>query len=138
MQMPAKVFIDSNIIIHALGQTSSNAGQAAKLLADSPIISTQVLSETINVLSRKPFLLPIAEIRRLILTLEDKCHIEIISAKTVSGALDIAERYKFSWYDSLIVATAISANCSILYTEDMQHHQKIDGGLRIVNPYKTA
>jgi predicted nucleic acid-binding protein len=43
----------------------------------------------------------------------------------------------FSHYDSLIVATALSINCSVLYSEDLQHGQVVDGRLTIVNPFKS-
>jgi predicted nucleic acid-binding protein len=54
---------------------------------------------------------------------------------TIHTALDIRERYSFSWYDSLIVAAALEANCDTLYSEDMQNSQVINGRLSIVNPF---
>jgi predicted nucleic acid-binding protein len=38
-------------------------------------------------------------------------------------------------WDSLIIATSLQRNCSILYSEDMQHNQVIEDKLRIVNPF---
>jgi predicted nucleic acid-binding protein len=52
-------------------------------------------------------------------------------------ALGIHARHQISWYDSLIVAAASEAHCSILYTEDLQHGAKI-GGVRIENPFLAA
>jgi predicted nucleic acid-binding protein len=49
-------------------------------------------------------------------------------------ALDLQTRYRYAFYDSLIVAAALTAGCSRLYTEDMQHGQQIEG-LRIENPF---
>jgi predicted nucleic acid-binding protein len=54
---------------------------------------------------------------------------------TIYTALDIQERYSFSWYDSLIVATALEAGYDSLYCEDMQNGQEIGGRLRITNPF---
>jgi predicted nucleic acid-binding protein len=48
--------------------------------------------------------------------------------------LEIKEKFKFSFYDSLIIAAAIEANCKTLYSEDLQHNQKIYD-LAIVNPF---
>lgn len=48
--------------------------------------------------------------------------------------LEIAERWRFSFYDALIVAAALSAGCKTLYSEDLQHDQRLDG-LRVVNPF---
>lgn len=63
------------------------------------------------------------------------CRIEIISLTTIHKALDIRERYNFSWYDSLIVATALEVGCDILYSEDMQNGQEIEGRMSVVNPF---
>ena len=93
-----------------------------------------MLSETANVASKR-LALPVSEVRKLIVTLEAMCRVEIISLTTIHTALDIQERYGFSWYDSLIVATALEAGCDTLYSEDMQNSQVIEGRLRIVNPF---
>lgn len=53
MPMPDKVFIDSNVVVYAIGQASTKAHQAAPLFVGKPTISTQVLSETANVASRR-------------------------------------------------------------------------------------
>jgi predicted nucleic acid-binding protein len=67
--MPGKAFIDTNIVIYALGQTSTKAHLAAPLFVGSPFISTQVLSETANVVSKR-LAPPMSEIRKLITSLE--------------------------------------------------------------------
>nr|WP_289626254.1 PIN domain-containing protein [Desulfonauticus submarinus] len=54
----------------------------------------------------------------------------------VRKSWEIKEKYKFSYWDSLIVASALENNCSILYTEDMQDGQIIEKKLEIVNPFK--
>jgi predicted nucleic acid-binding protein len=59
-----------------------------------------------------------------------------ITPATILAALTVAERYGFSHYDSLIVATALEAGCSTLYSEDMQHGQLIDNRLTIINPFR--
>ena len=92
------------------------------------------LSETANVASKR-LALSMLEIRKLITSLEAMCRVEIISLVTIHTALDIRERYSFSWYDSLIIATALEADCNTLYSEDMQNGQEIEGRLRIVNPF---
>jgi len=134
MLMPDKIFIDTNIVIYALGQSSTKTHLAAPLFVGSPSISTQVLSETANVASKR-LALSVSEIRKLITSLEEMCRVEIISLNTIHIALDVRERYSFSWYDSLIVATALEAGCDTLYSEDMQNGQEIEGRLRIVNPF---
>ena len=49
-------------------------------------------------------------------------------------ALQLAQRFKLSWFDSLIVAAAIASNCDVLYSEDLQDGQEF-GDLRVVNPF---
>lgn len=134
MQMPGKVFIDSNVVIYAIGQASTKAHLAAPLFIGSPTISTQVLSETANVASRR-LGLSVSDIRKLMMQLEAMCTVEIISLVTIHTALDIRERYGFSWYDSLIVAAALEADCERLYSEDMQNGQVIEGRLSVINPF---
>jgi len=129
-----KIFIDTNIIIYSLGNTSKKTHLAAKLFVSSPFISTQVLSETANVASKR-LAIPISEIRKLITALESMCKVEIISLPTIHTALDIQGIYRFSLYDILIVATALGAECEILYSEDMQNGQEIEGRMRIINPF---
>ncbi len=104
MPMQGKIFIDTNVVIYSLGQESiTKAHIAAPLFVGYPTISTQVISETANVASKR-LGLSILETRKLITSLEEMCRVEIISLATIHTALDIRERYGFSWYDSLIVA----------------------------------
>jgi len=133
--MPGKIFIDTNVVLYSLGQASTKAHLAAPLFVGFPTISTQVLLETANVASKR-LGLTVSEIRKLITSLEAMCRVEIISLVTIHTALDIRERYSFSWYDSLIVATAMESGCDTLYSEDMQNGQeREEGRLRIVNPF---
>ncbi len=132
--MPAKVFIDTNIVIYSLGANSAKAAQTAPLFAHHPVISTQVLSETANVALKK-LAMPLSETSKLLAMLEATCKVEIITPATIQRALDIAARYGFSWFDSLIVASALDAGCDLLYTEDLQHGQLIEGKLTVTNPF---
>ncbi|TVR67355.1 MAG: PIN domain-containing protein [Candidatus Competibacteraceae bacterium] len=52
----------------------------------------------------------------------------------VETAWILLDRYRFSYFDSLILASALTANCEVLYSEDLQHGQVIDGRLTIINP----
>jgi predicted nucleic acid-binding protein len=132
--MPAKGFIDTNIVIYALGPNSAKAALTAPLFTHRPTISTQVLSETANVALKK-LAMPLSETRKLLAMLEATCQVELILPATMHRALDIAGRYGFSWYDSLIVATALEAGCDTLYTEDLQHGQVVDDRLTVTNPF---
>jgi predicted nucleic acid-binding protein len=54
---------------------------------------------------------------------------------TLRDAIRIADKYGYSLYDSLILSSALAVGCKIVYSEDMQNGQVIDGGLTIVNPF---
>ena len=124
--MPGKIFIDTNVVVYSLGQASTKVHLAAPLFVGLPTISTQVLSETANVASKR-LGLTVSEIRKLITSLEAMCRVEIISLVTIHKALDIRERYSFSWYDSLIVATALESGCDTLYSEDSNQTSTLTG-----------
>ena len=58
------------------------------------------------------------------------------SLRLYHASLDIRSRYRFAYYDSLIVAAALDAGCATLYSEDLQNRQRIEG-LTIVDPFRT-
>jgi predicted nucleic acid-binding protein len=137
MQDNRKIFLDSNIVIYAYCNNSIDKQQKAKELfvEETITISTQVLQETANTLYRK-FKADFHTIRSLL----EECvrnvsTLHVNTRKTVFQACDIAERYQYSFYDSLIIAAALEAECQILYSEDMQHNQFIEGKLKIINPF---
>ncbi|WP_408033204.1 PIN domain-containing protein [Thermodesulfobacterium geofontis] len=65
----------------------------------------------------------------------EKFEVSLINKFSIEKALKIAQDYKYSYWDSLIIASALENECSILFTEDMQDGQVIEGRLRIKNPY---
>jgi predicted nucleic acid-binding protein len=62
-------------------------------------------------------------------------NLHVNSDKTILDACRIAQQYKFSFYDSLIIASAIESNCSVLFSEDMNNGQTIDNKIKIINPF---
>jgi predicted nucleic acid-binding protein len=59
----------------------------------------------------------------------------VIETNTVTKAIEINNRYGYSYWDSLILATALLNDCSIIYSEDMQHNQIIEQNTKIINPF---
>lgn len=105
----------------AIPETEPNKKTIAQGLAQSPDawVSTQVLQELSNTLYRK-FGKTWVEIN---LTTEEVCQnfaIYINQPETVRGAIRIAERYKYSFYDSLILSSCLAIGCKIVYSEDMK------------------
>ena len=134
--MPDKVFIDTNVLIYGYSEDEPDKRQRAIdcVRSGEAWISTQVLNETINVLKRK-FSLSYSQIRDAVQELSEGFPIVLVSVNTIEMALNLAERYQYSYFDSLILASALEAGCQILYSEDLQDGQRIENQLTIVNPF---
>ena len=133
--MAGKVFADTNLFIYAESADDEKSDIAYEIISKSPVISTQVINETVSVLTKKHgFLLSEAhEIAESLLVL---CEVSAVDSGTIRKAIELTKRYAFSHWDSLIVASALHSNCTILYSEDMQQGQLIDDRLTIINPFK--
>jgi predicted nucleic acid-binding protein len=59
-----------------------------------------------------------------------------LTIQTHEKALEIAEQYGYTIYDSLVIAAALQARCTTLYSEDMHSGQKIEG-MTILNPFSA-
>jgi predicted nucleic acid-binding protein len=132
-----KVFLDSNLIMYAYSNSEKAKQQVArKIIKENyTIISTQVLQEISNTLSRK-YRLDYAAIKDTLKECGyDNNEVYTNKPQTVFNACDIARRYQFSFYDSLIIAAALESGCKILYSEDLQHNQIIEDVLTIINPF---
>lgn len=127
-------FIDTNIVIYCVGDDQEKRRVALALLTQRPVLSVQVLNETINIMKRK-LGFDWQEIGSVILRLVQECHVVPVTAGITLSALNLAERYRYSVYDSLILAAALDAGCKVLYSEDLQHGQVIEGQLTVVNPF---
>ncbi len=137
-RMSDKVFLDTNIIIYCYSQDESQKQQKAKECTEfgQVWISIQVLNETINVLRRK-FSLDYSQISNVVQELTQQFEIAIVSITTIESSLRIAQRYQYSYFDSLIIASALEVGCTILYSEDLQSNQKINNQLTIINPFQA-
>ncbi len=76
-----------------------------------------------------------SDVRKSLTAIRSVCTVVVADTATHELGLDIAERYNFSIYDSMLLAAAQKANCTTFFSEDMQHGQKV-GGLTIRNPFK--
>jgi predicted nucleic acid-binding protein len=134
--MSDKAFFDTNVFVYAIIQDDPRSDHAEELIAQGGTVSVQVLSEFAAVARRKTKM-PWVEIRRALDGIKILCPDPLpITLDTHGEALAIAERYGYRIYDALIVASALEARCTILYSEDMQDGQVIDGRLTIQNPFR--
>ena len=129
-----KVFIDTNILIYLLSADDTKADQAELILRSGGIISVQVLNEIANTALHK-LAMPWVEISEFLSLIRKKCLVKPLNIGAHDKGRFIAERYGFSVYDAMIVATALLAGCDTLYSEDMQCGQRIEKQLRICNPF---
>ena len=135
--MKDKIFIDTNILLYLLSNDKVKKTISKEILGSNYNISTQVLNEFSNI-SIKKFKLLIENIKEIIDKISEETTIFIFSKNTIIDALRLKEKYKFQYYDSLILATALENGCTILYCEDMQHNQIIENQLKIINPFLSC
>jgi predicted nucleic acid-binding protein len=130
-------FLDTNILVYAYSEDDLQKREVARSLMSSGevIISTQVLQEFANT-SHKKLKVNWEEIQATIEELSSKIPLWINSDETVKKACQIAARYGYSFYDSLIISAALESQCVLLISEDMHGGQKIENQLEIVNPFK--
>ncbi len=136
--MPDKVFIDTNVLIYFISSEEGKKMKAKDVIFSSQdiYISSQVISKFISVCLSKE-LLGLEEIITLVNDLIEALRFSSVEESTIKKALQIKKDSKYSYWDSLIIASALKNNCSILYTEDMQDGQVVDGNLTITNPFKA-
>jgi predicted nucleic acid-binding protein len=138
--MKDRIFFDTNVILYAYSKLKNSKKEIAnsKIFShennNSIFISNQVVNEFINIAYKK-FELDSKQIESAILELDNCFNIVNFSTITQIKAVSIKEKYKFQYYDSLIIATALENSCTILYSEDMQHDQIIENQLKIINPF---
>ncbi|HJT71164.1 MAG TPA: PIN domain-containing protein [Terriglobales bacterium] len=133
--MPARDFFDTNILIYSFAGDADHTNRAEKLLERGGRISVQSLNECVAVCRRK-FRMSWDEIREILQIISLLCPDPIpISLKIHTSAVAIAEKYGYKFYDSLIVAAALDAGCTTLYSEDLQDGQTINKQLTIRNPF---
>jgi len=139
-----KPFIDSNLWIYALLEGDDQIKHRImvelfeKLIQDQIIVSVQVINEVHWVLHRK-YNLTEFTIKEMILDgIFPITRIKEINKQIYLNSYTIREQYSVSFWDSLIISSALENGCLNLYSEDLQHGIKIFNKLNIINPFKIA
>ncbi len=135
--MQDKIFFDTNIIVYLYSEDEIEKREKIINIAskNDVFISTQVINEFSNVLYKK-FNLKTNEILPVIEELQENFEIVNINMDTIKLAHRIKDKYKYSYFDSLIISSALENDCNILFTEDLHNSQKIEEKLKIINPFK--
>lgn len=121
-------FIDSNIWLYSLMVDSAVSSalesrkrtSAINLINDvDGIVSTQVINEVCSVLKRKAAFTE-SQIKQVIESFYNRVAVVELDRQILTHATQLRTRYGFSFWDGLIVASALSVNADIIYSEDMQ------------------
>jgi predicted nucleic acid-binding protein len=137
MGASVRAFIDTNVLVYLLSHDERKAGIAESLLTHPDlerVISTQVINEFVSTARRKARL-GWPKIRAFLRLFRASCQVEQFGSDDQDLAIAVAEEFGFQWYDSLIVATALRADVSLLLSEDMHDGQRIDA-LKITDPFR--
>ena len=129
-----KAFIDTNMFVYLYSQQEPEKQQAviAAMNQYDRVVSTQVLNEFCNVCIRK-LNFHVSAVKQAVEEICRTCEILSIDESNVQFALDIREKYGYSYYDSLIIVSALDGGCDYLLTEDLSDGQKIEDTLTIKN-----
>ena len=138
---PQRVFFDTNIVVYCFDTLEPRKQSRAKdLLAHAlnsklGVVSYQVIQEFCNVATKaKRLQLPQERILAYVNLVLQPMNQVGSSPALIEFALKLRGEHGFSFYDSLIIVAATQAKCEVLYSEDMQHRQRV-GDLQIVNPF---
>lgn len=132
----AERFVDTSVLLYLLSADAAKADRAEEILTAGTVISVQVLNEFAAVALRK-LGMTVAEVREVLQPITAICRVSPLTVEIHQRGLQIAERYRFSIYDSLIIATALDSDCATLLTEDLQDGQIIDDVLTVRNPFRV-
>ena len=135
--MKDKIFLDSNIFLYGFSDIDPQKHEIAKniLLSDDFAVSTQVINEVSNNMLKK-----LGFNEPSVIEFIDSCYkrylIISFSKDILLTASLIRTKYRYSYWDSTIIASALENECNILYSEDLHSRQEIEEQLKIVNPFK--
>jgi len=129
------VFFDTNVLVYAVAQDDDRTPAAEALLAAGGVISVQVMNELVSV-ARKKLRMSWPDITATLAAIRDLCEPPVpITVELHETAMRLAARHAFHIYDALIVAAALAADCTTLYSEDLRDGQVVDRRLTIQNPF---
>ncbi len=136
--MSDRAFFDTNVLVYVVGQKDERSAKAEELVANGGVVSVQVLNELASV-SRRKLGMSWEEIGDALAAIRVLCPSPTpLTIDTHDAGVRIAAKYGFQFYDALIAAAALEAECTTLYSEDFQDGQVIEGRLTIRNPFGPA
>ncbi len=130
--MRDRIFLDSNILVYSSLEDNENKHHKVISLLENIkgkeiFLSTQVINEVDD-----------DAIQKVLMEIIETYNISVITTEIIKKAWNLRKQYRYSYWDSLVLASALEINCSTLYTEDMQGGQVIEDTLRITNPFERV
>ena len=139
--MIGRFFLDTNILVYNFDPIDTRKQSIAKALVKraasekSGCISMQVVQECLSLMiSKFKHLVTVSDARYYLENVLEPLAEPLPAMMLYRDALSIQERWRFGFYDALIMASALALDCDRLYSEDFQHGQRIEG-LTVVNPF---
>ena len=139
--MSDKVFFDSNILIYSIDESEAEKRSMTKNLIEDAAknktawISTQSLQEFYNVVTRK-LKVSKEDAKLMVKTLSETFPVLQVTPKIILLGIDVSVKTGFSFWDSLVLASAVECSCDVLYSEDLNSGQVVNG-VKILNPFKV-
>jgi predicted nucleic acid-binding protein len=134
--MPDKAFFDTDVLIYAVAENDPRGPRAEALLASGGVVGVQVLNEFVSVVRRK-LRMPWKDVIEALDAIRLLCPSPVpVTTSTHEAALMVGETHGFEIYDGLVIAAAIEAGCTTLYSEYFPDGQIIDPNLTIRNPFR--
>lgn len=131
--MRTKFFLDSNILLYLVGPDLKKAAVADRLIRQEHTISVQVLNEFVRV-ARNKLKIEWPIIEEVLASAIELCDVVPLTLDCHLRAVELSRNHVINIYDANIIAAAEHAGCDILYTEDLNHGQRV-GSVAIVNPF---
>jgi predicted nucleic acid-binding protein len=133
--MMNKIALDTNVLLYLYDANDHAKRRISEgIVSSNPIISTQVVSEFINV-TKRALKLPKQEILSKCNRVINRCQIISVDQDILDHSLYLLRKYHFQIFDSIIISSTLAAGCNTLYSEDLQHNQLIEDKLTIINPF---
>lgn len=129
-----RIFVDSNILLNLFGKDPVRKDFVNSLKNQNYIISTQVVNENVSVCLKKLKLSETEAFSHGTFLMTNFSLVQI-SKSTIQKAFNLLGKYKYSYWDSLILSTALENDCVTVYSEDMQNGQIIENTVTILNPF---
>jgi predicted nucleic acid-binding protein len=139
--MSVRFFIDTNVFVYSLETADQKRSKISEDLITEAVksgrgvVSYQVVQEFLHLALRR--------FTKRMTVMDAEQYLNGVFQPLLSvhsspalyvDALHLHGRYQLAWYDSLIVAAAMQANCEVLYSEDLQHGQRF-GKMQVRNPF---